>query len=96
MRQNNNSLISGKEITDMKNNDISGLSNSNSSFQKLKNENKGNLINNTNISNKYIFIFFGMQLHKYILYLLFICLIIFSLNWIVTKFGNSGQIVDFF
>ena len=96
MRQKNNSLVSGKEVIDSKNNDASGLNNSNSSFQKLKNENKENLINNTVMSNKYIFIFFGIQLHKYILYLLFICFIIFSLDWIVITFGNSGQMWLFF
>ena len=96
IRQKNTILINGKEISDIKNNDSSGLTNSNSSFQKIKNENKENLINNTIISNRYIFIFFGMLLHKYILYLLFLCLIIFSLDWIVMTFGNSGHMWIFF
>ena len=100
-RQNEDSLVSGKEIKeikDIKNNDNNEISNSNSNstFQRFKNEEKEILNDYYKISNKYIFYFFVMQLHKYILYLLFLFFILYSVDWIVTTFLTSGPMWNFF
>ena len=93
-RQKNDSFISGKEIKDIKNNSSSGISSN--SFQRLKKKGKETYNISNLLSIKYIIQFFCLQFHKYILYILFICLVIFSLNWIVSAFGAYGPMWVFF
>ena len=95
IRQKEDSIIGGKEIQDIKNNNVD-YSNSNSSYQRIKKESKQNLYDSYMIPIKYIFYFFGMQLHKYILYLLFIFFVLFSLDGIVSIFNENGPMWQFF
>ena len=93
-RQKNDNSINVKEIQDFKNNTSSLLS-SNSSFHKFNNKEKSNIDNNL-ISYKLILNFVALQLHKYIIYILFICFVLYSLDWIVSTFGASGPVWEFF
>ena len=86
----------GKEIDDMKNNSISGISNSNSSYHRLSKKEKQIIDYSGLISFNYLFYFIGTQLHKYILYLLFLYFVLFSLDWIVVTFGSSGPMWTYF
>jgi len=85
-RQNEESEVDGKEVKELKNNN-----NSNNS-EEFSNDNNGNKI----ISNKYIFIFFGLQIHKYILYILILFFVIYSLDWIILVFQEPGVMWKFF
>ena len=92
-RQKEESLFNGKDIQEKKNTS----NNSNSFFQKLKKSGNKEKINKNNlISFKYALAFFGMQLHKYIVYILFMCLILFSLNRIVSLIQKPKTIWHFF
>ena len=93
IRQNDNNLVSKKEI---KNNESNDMNNSDSTYQIFYKEGKENSSNNDKISKKYIFDFFLMQLHKYVLYLLFLLFILYSLNWIIIEYGTSGPMWNFF
>lgn len=81
-RQNEESEIEGKEVKELKNTISEGFSNDNSEKRI--------------ISIKYIFIFFGLQIHKYILYILILFFVIYSLDSIVLTFGESGVMWKFF
>ena len=91
-REINNQNSEDKEIEDSKNNSI----NSNTSFQKLRKKDKQNIDYNLLISFKYLFYFIGIQLHKYILYLLFLYFVLFSLDWIVVTFETPGPMWTYF
>ena len=90
--QNNDNSIFGKEIVDIKNNTPSGKSST--SFQRINKSEKYDI--NKLISTKYILYFFGLQIHKYIIYIIIMCFIIFSLNWIISTFEYNGPIWHFF
>ena len=92
MRQKEESIFGGKEIKDIKNNS-SELNDSYSSFQK---NSKEKLYDSYMISTKYIFIFLGLQSHKYIIYLLFTFFILYSLDWIVYLLQTDGPMWQFF
>lgn len=92
-RQKEESLSNDKDIKEKKNTS----NNSNSFFQKLKKSGDREKINKNNlISFNYALAFFGMQLHKYIVYILFMCLILFSLNRIVSLIQKPKTIWPFF
>ena len=91
-REINNQNSEDKEIEVSKNNSI----NSNTSFQKLRKKDKQNIDYNLLISFKYLFYFIGIQLHKYILYLLFLYFVLFSLDWIVVTFETPGPMWTYF
>jgi len=85
-RQKDESSINATEIKEINNH----------SNKKMKNEDKEKSDDNYNISRKYLYNFFLLQLHKYILYILVLFFIIYSLDWIVNLFGTPGLIWDFF
>ena len=84
----------GKEINILR--EGSGISNSNSFYKKLKKEGKEMINKNHLLSFKYLLIFFVKQLHKYLVYILFICFFLFSLNGLVLKFQFPGPIWNFY
>ena len=51
---------------------------------------------NSLVSIKYLFIFFGYQLHKYILYLLSISFFLFSFYEVISFFHGEGPILNYF
>ena len=81
-------------FTDSK--DLKDLKNSSSSMLSSNKKKKMHLNANYSISNKYLINFFILQSHKYILYILFISLVLYSLDWIVTSFGKYGPMWEFF
>ena len=92
--QNDDNFMSGKETKDIKNSSSSGIFSSD--FQKLKKKEKEKFDNSRFISKNYLFYFFGLQIHKYIIYILFLCFSLFSLEWTVSNFGNYGPMWKFF
>ena len=82
-RQNEESVTDGKEVRELK---------SNNNSEEFSNDNNENRI----LSNKYIFIFYGLQFHKYILYILILFFVIYSLDWIVLIFHEPGAMWTFF
>ena len=82
-RQNEESVIDGKEARELKGNNNSGEISSDSNENRI-------------LSNKYIFIFYGLQFHKYILYILILFFVIYSLDWIVLIFHEPGVMWKFF
>ena len=76
--------------------DLKEMKNSSSSILSSNKKKKRHLNANYSISNKYIINFFILQLHKYILFLLFISLALYSLDWIVSSFGEYGPMWQFF
>ena len=95
-RQRMDSLINGKEFNEIKNNDTGDINKTNIIFQNMKKDSNENLNDNILNYKKYLFYFFGRQLHKYILYLLFLCFFIFSLNLLVITYGTYGPMWIFF
>ena len=96
-RQKEENIIEVKELQENKNSSNSGFSsNSNSTFQRLNREGKRSLDEQYLITSKFIINFFISQLHKYIIYILFIFFILYSLDWVNCEFGNSGLMWDFF
>ena len=93
-RQKNDNYINGQEIQNIKNNTSSFFS-SNSSFQKFNKNGKYNVVNNL-ISFKLVINFIILQFHKYIIYLLVICFVLYSLDWMASTFGTSGPMWQFF
>ena len=94
-RQNEESFNDeGKEINILR--EGSGISNSNSFYKKLRKEGKELINKNHLLSFKYLLIFFVKQLHKYLVYILFICFFLFSLNGLVLKFQFPGPIWNFY
>ena len=68
-------------------------SNTNSFYKKLKKSGQKELINKNNlISFKYVLSFYGMQLHKYIMYILFFLFYFFSLNKIILLSEEKSHI----
>lgn len=51
---------------------------------------------NSLVSIKYLFIFFGYQLHKYILYLLSISFFLFSFYEVLSFFNGKGPLLNYF
>ena len=92
-RQNEES-DEGKEINILR--EGSGISNSNSFYKKLRKGGKEMINKNHLLSFKYLLIFFVKQLHKYLVYILFICFFLFSLNGLVLKFQFPGPIWNFY
>ena len=90
---NNNNIIDEKEILDDKDKDKDGCNNSMSTMRRFK---KGGKNNSEFLSNKCIIHFFILQFHKYIIFLLFLFFILYSLDWVVCTFGNAGPMWDFF
>ena len=89
-RQNEECYDEGKEINIIR--EGSGISNSNSFYKKLRKEGKEIINKNHLLSFKYLLIFFVKQLHKYLVYILFICFFLFSFNGLVLKFQYPGPI----
>ena len=74
---------------------------SNENEDKSKNNKRrkstGNKFNfNSLVSIKYLFIFFGYQLHKYILYLLSVSFFLFSFHEVISFFHGQGPILNYF
>jgi len=93
IRQKEESTIGSKEIKELNNNNnnsSSGMSNSGSKNSKRS------LCNNRSLPNKYYFNFIEMQLHKYVLYILFLFFVLYSLDWIIFIFQASGPMWQFF
>jgi hypothetical protein len=74
---------------------------SNDNEEKSKNNKRKKSANklfnfNSLVSIKYLFIFFGYQLHKYILYLLSIFFFLFSFYEVISFFHGEGPILNYF
>ena len=92
LRQKEESKIGSTEIQDFNNNNSSGgISNSGS-----RSSSKKNSFNNHSLPIKYCFNFIEMQLHKYVLYILFIFFVLYSLDWVIFTFQTSGPMWQFF
>ena len=86
-----------RENSIYQNQDKNNNSNSNSFYKQLKKSKEIELINRRDlVSFKYVLTFYGMQLNKYLTYLLFTCFIFFSLNRIIIHIYDSLPVWNFF
>ena len=91
LRQKEESNLGSKEAKDFNdNNSGSGISNSGSKISKKSS------FNNSLLDNKYFFNFIEMQLHKYVLYILFMFFVLYSLDWVIFTFQATGPMWQFF
>ena len=96
MKQKVESLFNTNDSQDKRNISNSN-SNLNSFYKTLKKSGKVDKLNkNILISFKYVLTFFVMQLNKYIIYILFTCFFLFSLNKIIILIQNPKTIWPFF
>jgi hypothetical protein len=91
IRQKEESNLGSKGTQEFNNNNSnSGISNSESKTSKKSS------FNNSSLPNKYYFNFIEMQLHKYVLYILFIFFVLYSLDWVIVTFQSTGPMWHFF
>jgi hypothetical protein len=94
-RQRENKILEQNEEKKDINN--SSNSNTNSFYRQLRKSSEKLIINrNDLISFKNVLTFYGMQLNKYLIYILFTCFILFSLNRIIILIDDSLPIWNFF
>ena len=100
IRQKEERLFGGKEIQDIKNSNNSNLSNNsntNSFYNTLKKSGSREVVNkNVLVSFRYVLYFYGMQFHKYLIYILFLSFIFFSFNRIFLSNDNPLPVWNFF
>ena len=99
IRQNADSTATEKNIKEIKNINPNNESNSNTNsfYKQLKQSASQEIISkNYLVSFRYLLYFYGMQFHKYLIFILFLTFIIFSLNKIVLFFENPMSVWSFF
>ena len=100
IRKKEEKLFGGKEIqiiNNENNNNPNNNSNTNSFYNTLLKSGSREIINkNVLISFKYVLYFYGMQFHKYLIYILFLSFIFFTLNRINLSIENPLPVWTFF